>query len=802
MAEEQKSISDLIGAADFYRRLSRGASVDFALGLLLLLKRFYDQKEIIPGLKTPKEFINAFDEFKELYVRSPEISLDKLCRIIDGHEIMPLSLSMKMVELERSKELDHSVLTRFLEVLFSCELTSANLRAAGTSFESLFNSLCNIQGSSRYRTATGLLGKHELRYDVVRTMMHFLRAELGHSVYCPYDHSIAITKHLRVRLEADGHFDLNKDLKITVQAINSYQMDMHQLVLLTNDVANVEFYNSDPLSRPLLEPRERIKLSNITTEELLEDLKKDRLRQFDRAIALAPIGITLNKEMVPNDRFNRFKYGKPKTKVADYYIIQHILSSVNNEGIAVILSSRGPLLREQELEIRKAIIDEDVLEAVVQLPSDSCGSTSTPLVMLVFNKAKDKSKENKVIYIDAQRILGDGVAVKQSAEVINLFRSFKDREHICKIVSKSEIEANNYNLSPQLYVDDSDAANQLRGLLAQHSNYKLTSFSENGLVLDLKKLRKEEDINDGGNCIYMPSISNMQPITNIRERLANTKTPIDRYYQVHLNPKLVIAEYAEFFFKTELGKTIFGNLGEGETIPHVNLSLLMRCRLATPPIKVQRDILETFRKFESLDTLVEDYKRSVVLNPESALTMSDKLDDMIASVTKLSEEEVVLGLIRGGESRHLEFKETFEFNKHVNGNRDPRLVDACIKTIGAFLNTGGGDLLVGVADDQQVIGIERDIKMNKGSHDSFLLHFKNFIEKRIGQEYYPVIDQRVVMVKGKPVLRVRCNSVKEAGLRVVFVDNEDCFVRTNPATDKLTGRELESFLRSFSEDKL
>ena len=66
MAEEQKSISDLIGAADFYRRLSRGASVDFALGLLLLLKRFYDQKEIRPGLKTPKEFINAFDEFKEL----------------------------------------------------------------------------------------------------------------------------------------------------------------------------------------------------------------------------------------------------------------------------------------------------------------------------------------------------------------------------------------------------------------------------------------------------------------------------------------------------------------------------------------------------------------------------------------------------------------------------------------------------------------------------------------------------------------------------------------------------------------
>jgi predicted HTH transcriptional regulator len=178
--------------------------------------------------------------------------------------------------------------------------------------------------------------------------------------------------------------------------------------------------------------------------------------------------------------------------------------------------------------------------------------------------------------------------------------------------------------------------------------------------------------------------------------------------------------------------------------------------------------------------------------------MSNKLDDMIASVTKLSEEDLVLGFIRGGENRNVEFKETFEFNTHMNGNRDSRLVDSCIKTIGAFLNSGGGNLLVGVSDDQQIIGIERDIKMNKGTNDGFLLHFKNFIEKRIGQEYYNVIDQKIITVRNKPILWVNCSSAKEAKLGVVFVDNEDCYVRTNPATDKLTGRELETFLRNFS----
>ena len=87
--------------------------------------------------------------------------------------------------------------------------------------------------------------------------------------------------------------------------------------------------------------------------------------------------------------------------------------------------------------------------------------------------------------------------------------------------------------------------------------------------------------------------------------------------------------------------------------------------------------------------------------------------------------------------------------------------------------------------------------MNMGSNDRFLLHFKNFIENRIGQQYYPIINQKIVMVKGKPILRVQCGSAKETNLGVAYVDNEDCYIRTNPATDKLTGRELESFLISF-----
>ena len=45
---------------------------------------------------------------------------------------------------------------------------------------------------------------------------------------------------------------------------------------------------------------------------------------------------------------------------------------------------------------------------------------------------------------------------------------------------------------------------------------------------------------------------------------------------------------------------------------------------------------------------------------------------------------------------------------NTDNKRDARLVDACIKTVAAFLNSDGGELLVGVADNGQIIGLERD----------------------------------------------------------------------------------------------
>ena len=64
--------------------------------------------------------------------------------------------------------------------------------------------------------------------------------------------------------------------------------------------------------------------------------------------------------------------------------------------------------------------------------------------------------------------------------------------------------------------------------------------------------------------------------------------------------------------------------------------------------------------------------------------------------------------MESGESRTVEFKETFSFNTRTEEQGDDRIRHAVLRAIASFLNTEGGVLLIGVSDDQRVVGIERD----------------------------------------------------------------------------------------------
>jgi tetratricopeptide (TPR) repeat protein len=137
-------------------------------------------------------------------------------------------------------------------------------------------------------------------------------------------------------------------------------------------------------------------------------------------------------------------------------------------------------------------------------------------------------------------------------------------------------------------------------------------------------------------------------------------------------------------------------------------------------------------------------------------------------------------LIRAGEGSGLEFKETLRWNIRA-GKQDEEMTYACLKTIAAFLNTNGGTLLIGVADDGRIVGIEKD---GFATSDRFLQHLSNKILSALGEVAASYIESCIHPLDGFAVCEVVCKSSKVP----VFLrskSEEEFYVRTGPRSDRI-----------------
>lgn len=146
-------------------------------------------------------------------------------------------------------------------------------------------------------------------------------------------------------------------------------------------------------------------------------------------------------------------------------------------------------------------------------------------------------------------------------------------------------------------------------------------------------------------------------------------------------------------------------------------------------------------------------------------------------------------LITSHESKTLEFKQTLSVDVKT-GKKESYIELASLKTIAGFLNTEGGTLLVGVTDEGNPVGVDDEIRtFHKNSTDKFLLHFKNLVRSSIGEAFYPRVDFGLTPVSSRQILWVRCKPSD----RPCFI-GDDFYVRTNPATDKLTGAKVIEYV--------
>ena len=153
--------------------------------------------------------------------------------------------------------------------------------------------------------------------------------------------------------------------------------------------------------------------------------------------------------------------------------------------------------------------------------------------------------------------------------------------------------------------------------------------------------------------------------------------------------------------------------------------------------------------------------------------------------------EEVFSLIKKGEDEKLEFKSTLRINLHT-GEHDKKVENASLKTIAAFLNSEGGVLLIGVADDREILGIEKDGFEN---NDKFNRHFTNLIKERIGNEYLPYMNFEMVQIENKNVLKAECSRSNKP----VFLKcdgNEEFYIRVGASTIQIAGSKIIDYVKN------
>lgn len=196
----------------------------------------------------------------------------------------------------------------------------------------------------------------------------------------------------------------------------------------------------------------RVEVSNKSPQIIKEVCIDEGTYSADTIISNPPY--SLSWVPVNDERFNGYKLA-PKSK-ADYAFILDGIYSLKNNGTAIFILPHGVLFRGQaEGDIRQNLIKNNLLDAVIGLPSNLFTNTGIPVCILVFKKNR---VNNDILFIDAQNdfVKDKSKNIMTSEQVLKVIDTYNNRSDIDKYSRKigvSEIEENDYNLNIPRYID-------------------------------------------------------------------------------------------------------------------------------------------------------------------------------------------------------------------------------------------------------------------------------------------------------------------------------------------------------------
>lgn len=198
----------------------------------------------------------------------------------------------------------------------------------------------------------------------------------------------------------------------------------------------------------------------IREPKLTED---GELILYDRVIANPPFSLSnWGREEAESDSYGRFRFGIPPKDKGDLAFVQHMVSTLNHDGKAGVVMPHGILFRGGvEGTIRQGLLEDDLVEAVIGLPSNLFYGTGIPACILLLNRNKEKHKKSKVFFLNGAKDYQEGknqnVLRDQDIEkIVAAYYKWEEQEKYCRTVSLNEIKENDYNLNVARYIDSTE----------------------------------------------------------------------------------------------------------------------------------------------------------------------------------------------------------------------------------------------------------------------------------------------------------------------------------------------------------
>lgn len=187
----------------------------------------------------------------------------------------------------------------------------------------------------------------------------------------------------------------------------------------------------------------------------------DKLSTFDCVIANPPFSLkNWGEEIWINDPYGRNFAGLPPKSYGDYSWVQHMIKSMaKTSGRMAVVLPHGALFRKGvEGNIRKNILEMDILEAVIGLGPNLFYGATLAACILVFRNVKSVNHKNRILFIDASKLYEAGrnqnyLLDEHVHKIVTLYKGFDDIKGATRVATIEDIKKNNYNLNITLYVE-------------------------------------------------------------------------------------------------------------------------------------------------------------------------------------------------------------------------------------------------------------------------------------------------------------------------------------------------------------